>query len=855
MPVLKGVGYALIHTPNLLYHNGATQTTERRKNPESEYLKKLKNHLREYRNSLEYLPNQAYIGNCLLHELSTIPRPWYTKTASITARFGPYGEIMPEDEFYGLLKISDAFDLVVLEEAFLISIKEKLCTHQLISEQQLTSLKTSKKLVDIERMVAAHTAEGLYLGDRLVGCIRQAHEIDENLSAHIILENTVAKASGALAIIHLLHNTGVNGTDIDYIIECSEEACGDINQRGGGNFAKAIGEIAGLSNATGSDVRGFCAGPAHALLEAASLVKAGVFRNVVVVGGGATAKLGMNGKDHVAKNMPALEDMLGTFALLVSKNDGINPVIRLDVIGKHNIGSGSAPQQVMKALVSEPLTKLGKKIKDIDYYSVEMQNPELTEPAGAGNVPEANYKMIGALAVMNGEMTRPELPAFVAKHGLPGFAPTQGHIPSGVPVLGYIRDQLLAGHINNAMLIGKGSLFLARMTNLFDGLSLIIEKNPGVTEVLTATADLWATDITPPKISIGITLLGSEHGPEEVVRGAEIAQKNLPTAKIIVIGPASVQTLLTKINAEDERTCHQQMTHMLATGELDAAVTMHYNFPIGIATVGLVVTPSRGRKMFVATTTGTTATDRVESMVKNTLCGITAAKAYGITSPTIGILNVDGAKQTERIVRELKNNGYTINFALSKRADGGIIMRGNDLLMGTPDVMVTDSLTGNLLMKVFSAYTTGGNYEIAGYGYGPGIGENSTSIINIFSRSSGAAVIAGAIEYAGEMVKGQALAIVAQEFAAAKQAGLLKLLTQLTKQAIPATEITMPPKKIVNQQIVGIDVLELENAQIFLWQHGIYAETGMGCTGPIILVASDEQDTALQLLKQHKFII
>ena len=31
---------------------------------------------------------------------------------------------------------------------------------------------------------------------------------------------------------------------IDYIIECSEEAFGDMNQRGGGNLAKAIGRNA-----------------------------------------------------------------------------------------------------------------------------------------------------------------------------------------------------------------------------------------------------------------------------------------------------------------------------------------------------------------------------------------------------------------------------------------------------------------------------------------------------------------------------------------------------------------------------------------------------------------------------------
>jgi hypothetical protein len=29
------------------------------------------------------------------------------------------------------------------------------------------------------------------------------------------------------------------------------------------------------------------------------------------------------------------------------------------------------------------------------------------------------------------------------------------------------------------MIVGKGSLFLGRMTNLFDGVSVILERNPG----------------------------------------------------------------------------------------------------------------------------------------------------------------------------------------------------------------------------------------------------------------------------------------------------------------------------------------------------------------------------------------
>ncbi|EQG25507.1 glycine/sarcosine/betaine reductase complex component C subunit beta domain protein, partial [Clostridioides difficile DA00114] len=38
------------------------------------------------------------------------------------------------------------------------------------------------------------------------------------------------------------------------------------------------------------------------------------------------------------------------------------------------------------------------------------------------------------------------------------------------------------GNRNRAMIVGKGSLFLGRMTNLFDGVSFIAERNTGVTE-------------------------------------------------------------------------------------------------------------------------------------------------------------------------------------------------------------------------------------------------------------------------------------------------------------------------------------------------------------------------------------
>ena len=90
--------------------------------------------------------------------------------------------------------------------------------------------------------------------------------------------------------------------------------------------------------------------------------------------------------------------------------------------------------------------------------------------------------MIAALAVKRGELDRKELAGFTKEHGLTGWAPTQGHIPSGVPYIGFAREDILAGKIRNAMIIGKGSLFLGRMTNLFDGVSFVIHGNTAAEE-------------------------------------------------------------------------------------------------------------------------------------------------------------------------------------------------------------------------------------------------------------------------------------------------------------------------------------------------------------------------------------
>src|SRR6056297_36734 len=478
-PVINSASYILVNTPDMVIHNGTTQTMEKLSNPNSEYIKKIPSHIRKYEDVLNYMPNQVYIGNLKPSDLENQKLPWCNINSKTKDRFGKFGEIMPQDEFIGLLKVSDSFNLVLLENSFSSTIMEKLSTHPLLGKN-ITETKDGVDIELINREINENDAEALYDNGKVVGCVKKAHDIDVNLTSHIMFENLVVKASGFLAFKHLINNSDKKVEDIDYVIECSEEACGDMNQRGGGNFAKSIAELSGASNATGSDTRGFCAAPTHALIQAAALVKSGVYKNVVIVAGGATAKLGMNGKDHIKKGLPILEDVLGGFAVLISENDGINPIIRTDLIGRHTVGTGSSPQAVITSLITLPLDKANMKITDIDKYSVEMQNPDITKPAGAGDVPTSNYKMIAALGVKRGDIEKKDLLKFVKTHGMPGWAPTQGHIPSGVPYLGFAKDDLTIGKLNRAMIVGKGSLFLGRMTNLFDGVSVVIERNQGI---------------------------------------------------------------------------------------------------------------------------------------------------------------------------------------------------------------------------------------------------------------------------------------------------------------------------------------------------------------------------------------
>ena len=353
---------------------------------------------------------------------------------------------------------------------------------------------------------------------------------------------------------------------------------------------------------------------------------------------------------------------------------------------------------------------------------------------------------------------------------------------------------------------------------------------------------------------IALTGMGSEHGEENAMQAAQMAAKR--GVEVYYIGSLEAEGVTTIHVANDDEG-HKKMEEMVEKGEVDGAVTMHFPFPIGVSTVGRVITPARGKEMFVATTTGTSSSDRIEGMIKNAIYGVITAKACGVKEPTVGILNVDGARQTEMALNQLREGGYDLHWATSARADGGAVMRGNDVLQGTPDVMVMDSLTGNVMIKMMSAYTTGGSFEATGYGYGPGIGMDYEKLILIISRASGAPLIANALEYAAQLVRGKIFEVAKREFAAAEKAGLSKILAARKAASKPAAaeeEVKCPPAEPCTASIPGIEVMDLEDAAKVLWKNGIYAETGMGCTGPLVMMSEANLEKASQLLKAAGYI-
>jgi len=461
---IEGVSYSLAHVPDLVRF-GSKPLRELRGNPV--LAADLARLLRDFPAATAYAPHQVYIGNIGPEKLRDLPQPWYEKLIEGATAQGRFGDLVDQAKFYALLAGADHFELISFEEKW-------FQTHA--AKYAIGRAARSRSLGEIENL-CAKGALPLYSGAQLVGAFEAAHEEDASLAAEVLLENLSGKVSAAHALRLALAQLALTPDDIDFVISCSEEAVGDRYNRGGGNLAKAIAEDVGCGNASGCDVKAFCAGPMYAMVQAASMIQSGVAKRVAVVAGGSLAKLGMKFESHVKKDMPILEDMIGSFAAILSAAKPGQVCMRLDSAAFHPVRAGGSAQAMAEELAERALAKLGMKLTDVDRYGVELHNPEITLPSGSGDVPRTNYLTLAALAVMRGQIQKNQMEDFVRSRGMLGYAPTQGHIPSAIVYLGHAKAALESGAIRNALLMAKGSLFLGRMTQLSDGCSFLVDRN------------------------------------------------------------------------------------------------------------------------------------------------------------------------------------------------------------------------------------------------------------------------------------------------------------------------------------------------------------------------------------------
>src|SRR5258706_778014 len=98
-PVIRAASLVLAHVPSLVRLGSKPLRELRRVEQPIDYLRP---YLRDFGAACAYAPNQVFIGNVDLDDFAPRPKPWHKHPITAAQRFGPDGEIMPEEEFLGL---------------------------------------------------------------------------------------------------------------------------------------------------------------------------------------------------------------------------------------------------------------------------------------------------------------------------------------------------------------------------------------------------------------------------------------------------------------------------------------------------------------------------------------------------------------------------------------------------------------------------------------------------------------------------------------------------------------------------------------------------------------------------------
>src|SRR3989441_3685670 len=175
MPVIRAVSLVLAHVPSLVRLGSKPLRVLREVERPIEYLRP---HLRDWDAARTYAPNQVFIGNLGVDELAARPAPSHRHPLTGAARFGPDGEIMPEDEFLGLLAACDGFDLLGLDREVADRARATLDGHPVVGRDSGRPAVPPGFAADAlaERIERHHAVPLVGVDGRLLGAMLPGHD-------------------------------------------------------------------------------------------------------------------------------------------------------------------------------------------------------------------------------------------------------------------------------------------------------------------------------------------------------------------------------------------------------------------------------------------------------------------------------------------------------------------------------------------------------------------------------------------------------------------------------------------------------------------------------------------------------
>ncbi|HEV3402283.1 MAG TPA: hypothetical protein VG078_10725, partial [Acidimicrobiales bacterium] len=137
-PVVSASSQVLAHAPGMARH-GSKPRRELPKDAgvERDFLASL----RSFDQAVAYAPHQAWLGT--VHPRDLPERPWIGASGDgerSASRFGPAGELIPEEELLGLLAALDQFELIALDAEFVERAAAALAAHPLAKRLDLDRL-------------------------------------------------------------------------------------------------------------------------------------------------------------------------------------------------------------------------------------------------------------------------------------------------------------------------------------------------------------------------------------------------------------------------------------------------------------------------------------------------------------------------------------------------------------------------------------------------------------------------------------------------------------------------------------------------------------------------------------------